>query len=222
MNNLEYLSQLKPDKNAYEYGLSVLHARIRFLECVLHIAYRLDFQEWIVDQENKIVMLARPSIIQKKLKTEMDILVDMTVSSNHISIKNGNTSRTFFKNSELASKITGVDKDLIQRFLIILSVLNVGYDINLEAFDLYYKETAKLYVELCSWYYIPSSVHKVLFHGAAIIENGICLIRIMSEKVQESQHKDIRENIGEILFQNVIEKNAIMICSVAFYYHLIL
>lgn len=110
MNNLEYLSQLKPNENAYEFGLSVLHARIRFLECVLHIAYRLHFQEWTASGENKIVLLAKKSIIQDKLRAEMGILVDIPASSGHGgSTNDGNTSRTFFKNPELASRITGIE-----------------------------------------------------------------------------------------------------------------
>lgn len=131
MNNLEHLSQLKSDINAYEFGFSVLHVRIRFLECILHIAYRLGFQEWTASGENKIVMLAKKGIIQNKLRAEMGILIDMPTSSGHGgSTNDGNTSRTFFKNPDLASKITGVKKELIQRFSIILSVLNAGYDIN--------------------------------------------------------------------------------------------
>lgn len=48
-------------------------------------------------------------------------------------------------------------------------------------------------MELYPWYYMPSAVHKVLFHGAAIIDKGMCPIGIMSEEAQESQHKNVRK-----------------------------
>lgn len=40
--------------------------------------------------------------------------------------------------------------------------------INIDAFDHYYTETARLYVSLYPWFYMPSSVHKILLHGADI------------------------------------------------------
>jgi len=45
-------------------------------------------------------------------------------------------------------------------------------------------ETAKLYVELYSWYYMPASVYKILIHGKNIIESFIILIGELSEKTQ--------------------------------------
>ena len=38
----------------YSFGLSSLHALIRSFECLLHIAYRLDFQRWKVRKNNKM------------------------------------------------------------------------------------------------------------------------------------------------------------------------
>ncbi|XP_063636334.1 uncharacterized protein LOC134806859 [Cydia splendana] len=44
MNNVDKVSKKTvPDTTLYEFGLSSLHARINTMECLLHIAYRLDF-----------------------------------------------------------------------------------------------------------------------------------------------------------------------------------
>lgn len=42
-----YLEKEKPcKKENFEFGLSLLHARIRFFENVLHLAYRLPVKKW--------------------------------------------------------------------------------------------------------------------------------------------------------------------------------
>lgn len=48
-----------------------------------------------------------------------------------------------------------------------------GHEINISAFKNYTMDTAKLYVKLYPWYYMPSSVHKVLIHGASVIQSAL-------------------------------------------------
>lgn len=44
-----------------------------------------------------------------------------------------------------------------------------GHAINVDYFEEYCLITAKMFVSLYPWYYMPASVHKVLLHGAAVI-----------------------------------------------------
>jgi hypothetical protein len=45
MNNIEKCRKKEnAQKIFYNFGLSTLHAWIRFFECLLHIAYRLEFK----------------------------------------------------------------------------------------------------------------------------------------------------------------------------------
>jgi len=54
-------------------------------------------------------------------------------------------------------------------------------------------ETTNLYLKLYDWYYIPMSVHKILFQGAKIIESFIFIpIGPLSEEAQESCNKDLK------------------------------
>lgn len=54
MNDLDNVKSKPPDENAYILGLSPLHARIKFMECILHISYNLSFQKWSTDSKTKI------------------------------------------------------------------------------------------------------------------------------------------------------------------------
>ncbi|KAE9522419.1 hypothetical protein AGLY_017178 [Aphis glycines] len=44
MNKFDNMDKYPVKPETFSYGLSTLHAYIRFLECILHISYRLDFQ----------------------------------------------------------------------------------------------------------------------------------------------------------------------------------
>lgn len=94
----------------------------------------------------------------------------------------GNTARIFFQNSKKSAEITGVDEELIKRFHIILQTISCGYEVDSERFYSYAMETAKLFVSNYPWYYMPTSVHKVLIHGADIIKHAILPIGQLGEE----------------------------------------
>jgi len=48
-----------------------------------------------------------------------------------------------------------------------------SYEININAFQQYTMNTAKLYVKLYPWYYMPASVHTILIHGVTVIESAL-------------------------------------------------
>lgn len=77
MNNLSFVRSLPCDKDSYKFGLSTLHCWIRFMECLLHIAYNLDFKKSYATKENKILKQKRKQIIQKALKSKLSITVDV-------------------------------------------------------------------------------------------------------------------------------------------------
>lgn len=104
----------------------------------------------------------------------------------------GNTARRFFENFKKSAEITGIDESLIKRFYIILQVLASGENINPEKFDHFAKETANLFIDLYGWYYMPASIHKILMHGAEIIQNFIFPIGNLSEEAAEARNKHFR------------------------------
>ena len=45
---------------------------------------------------------------------------------------------------------------------------------------------------LYPWYYMPATVHKILFHGAEIISSVALPVGSLSKEAQESRNKDYR------------------------------
>lgn len=101
---------------ALEFGLSVLHARIRIFESILHLAYKLPVQKYRQKKttDEKALETQRKSEIQVRFRNETGLLIDMP-KANFGNTNDGNTSRRFFDNPELASEITGISFELIYR-----------------------------------------------------------------------------------------------------------
>jgi len=172
-NDINKVLKMPINSEVFKFGLSTLHAWIRFFECLLHVSYRLPFQSWQVrSDQNKKIFNARKTEIQNKFRSEMGLLVDVVLQGRGTT-NDGNTARKFFKNATKSAEITQINLELIQRFGNILSVLASGHEINTDAFKVYGVETAKLFVSLYPWYNMPASVHKILLHGAEVIEHAL-------------------------------------------------
>lgn len=193
MNNLQMLSKKTVAIENCKYGLSSLHAWIRCMECILHIAYRLDIKKWRVTAENeKQLMKNAKQRIQKEFREQSGLLIDYPKQGSGTS-NDGNTARRFFRDPELSSQITCVNRELIQRFGIILQTLACGIKVDTSKFKLYATDTAQLFVNLYNWFYMPASVHKILLHGSLIIDNfSLIPIGLLSEESQESRNKDLK------------------------------
>lgn len=175
-----------------EYGISSLHAWIKTFECILHIAYRLEIRKWQIRKEDKEKMETRKKEIQEKFRRHMGLLVDMP-KPDFGTTNDGNTARLFFRNPELASKITGINEEFIRRMSVVLITISCGFEVDSTLFKSYCIDTAKIYISLYPWYYMPQSLHKVLLHGADLINKSVLPIGQMSEEVQESRHKDAKQ-----------------------------
>lgn len=108
-----------------------------------------------------------------------------------------NTARRFFDDPKFSAKATGLDEKLINRFRVILIAMSSGENFDADKFTVYCRETAELYKKLYKWYYMPPSVHKILFHGGDIIASLNLPIGLYSEEAQEARNKDfkrIRQN----------------------------
>ncbi|KAL4710844.1 hypothetical protein ACJJTC_016128 [Scirpophaga incertulas] len=181
-----------PDTDMYKFGISPLHARLRTMECLLNVAYRLDIKVWQVrGNDKKVAFKKRKEDIIKKFK-DVGLIIDK-VKPGFGTSNDGNTARRFFKDSQATANITGVDKTLIYRLSIILRLLSSEYEIDPQKFQEYCDDTRILYLNLYSWYIMPVTLHKILIHGAEIIKNCIIPIGQMSEEASEGQNKEIRK-----------------------------
>lgn len=175
-----------------DFGLSTLHARIRFMECILHIAYKLKVKKWYVSDvaEKELIRKTKKEICDQ-FQNKMGLIIDQPQSGSGNS-NCGNTSRRFFADFDQTAEITGIDKPLLKRFRQILEMFSSSVKVPSDFFNNFAWETAKLYVELYPWYYMPSSVHKVLLHGGKVIDNYLLPIGAYSEEASESRNKDIK------------------------------
>lgn len=188
---------LEPNKTSidienYGFGLSTLHAWIRCFECLLHICYKLNLKSWQAKgTQAKAEIEERKAEIQKKFKLELGLIVDRP-KPGFGSTNDGNTARKFFLKPQTSANITGLDETLITKFSVLLQALSSTYEINLDKFEKYADDTRKLYLSLYSWYYMPVTVHKILFHATDIIRHCIVPIGQLSEEAQEALNKNYR------------------------------
>lgn len=189
-NDLSQKSKVKPE--ALEFGLSILHARIRIFESLLHVAYRLPIKKWRLNTEaENIIVNQRKADIQQNFRTQLGLIVDVP-KPGYGNTNDGNTSRRFFIDPSLAAEITGIDENLIYRFKVILETISSGHKIHLEKFTEYTRKTAELYVQLYSWYPMTPTMHKILIHGPNVIEQAILPIGQLSEEAAEARNKHFR------------------------------
>lgn len=77
----------------------------------------------------------------------MGLIVDVT-KLGFGNTNDGNTSRRFFMDPDLAAEITGLDFHLIYRFKVIIQTISSGHRIHIKNFAEYTMDTAKLYIQL--------------------------------------------------------------------------
>lgn len=191
MNNLSNPKHGNTNPGYLEYGLTTMHAWIKFLECVLNITYKLELKKPTIRNISSIdlkTLELRKKMIQTELHKHLGIRIDKVVKGKGTS-NTGNVARKFFTNCKEASRITGVNEELIRRFWIIMVALSSGYNLEVQKYDDFAKENASLYMEHYSWYRMPVSVHKIIVHGAVVAQAIMLPIGMMSEEAQEASNK---------------------------------
>lgn len=192
-NDLEKVKQTEINEEATKFGLSTLHGWIRIFENLLHLSYKLSIRKWQArSQEEKSEVAEQKKKIQREFRLKLGLVVDKPKQSFGTS-NDGNTARRFFENAEISSEITKIDKCLISKLHVILQAISCGHPINLEKFQAYTDEAAKMYVDLFEWYPMSTTMHKLLMHSVPVMKSCILPIGMLSEEAQEARNKDIRK-----------------------------
>lgn len=184
------MKDLPINEDFLKFCIGSLHCLIRSFECIIHIAYRIEFKKWQKTGHEDLFEAAKKRI-QNEFFDKLGLHIDKP-RSNFGNSNDGNTSRSFFENYNLAEEITGVDVTLINRFRIVLIALSCRQLIDPEKYKKYAHETAELYVKLYPWYNMPTTVHKMLCHGHQIIAASVLPVGTMCEEAQEALNKEIR------------------------------
>lgn len=192
MNQLERVKEKRDNTSHYEFGLSTLHMWIKFMECILHIGYRLDFckRSAVTDEQKRMKNEVKERICTE-FRKELGLLIDISNQETG-NTNSGNTARRFFSDPDLASKITKVNAELIKRFGLILRMVASNTKIPIKCFEKFAFETVKLYVKLYPWFFMPPTVHKVLLHGGKIMQHFLLPIGQYSEEAAEARNKDFK------------------------------
>lgn len=189
-NNLSKVNEINTE--ALQFGLSILHTRIRFFESLLHLSYKIGLKTWQArTKDDKEKVAQAKNKIQQAFKDEMGLLVDIP-KQGFGNTNDGNTSRRFFSDPDTASRITDIDICLIKKLKVILEAISSGHAIDEEKFEKYTREAAELYVKLYPWYPMTPTMHKVLMHGATIIKHAVLPIGQLSEEAAEARNKHFR------------------------------
>ena len=107
MNNIDEIQQRATDANSFQFGISSLHAWIRFMEYFLHVAYRLNIRKWQIKGLDVQQVKERKIEIQRRFKCEVGLNIDKPRASGSGTSNDGNTARRFFREAEKTAKITG-------------------------------------------------------------------------------------------------------------------
>ena len=82
-----------------------------------------------------------------------------------------------------------MDEELIKRLYITLCVLSSNNEVDAKKLQEYNHETAKLYISLYNWYYMPQAVHNMLANSSQVINIKAIPVGFLSEEPQESSNK---------------------------------
>lgn len=114
MNNIDEILKRKIDKSVCEFGLSTLHAYIRFFEWLYHVSIRLCTKSWQKRKDVKDQIDAREAHIKNRFHSEMGLRVGIVIQGKGTT-HDGNTACRFFENSIKSADITGINEQIISR-----------------------------------------------------------------------------------------------------------
>lgn len=175
-----------------EYGLCTLHAWIRCFENLLHISYRLPKDEQASGKPK--LNETRKRQVQSAFKEPMGLRVDEPRPGGVGNSNDGNTARRAFRSAAEFALCTGVDEQLIKDIRAILEAISCFHQVDAAALSAFCRGTAERYVRLYPWYPMATTMHRVLAHSAAVVQNCHLPIGIMSEEAAESANKRIRQS----------------------------
>lgn len=187
-----------PDCNL-QYGISPLHAWIRFLEFCLHLSYRnVDgIKTWRVKGGDKNPQLnERKRKIQEALWEKLSLRVDFPKPGGAGSSNDGNTARRAFsiENQVVFAEILGIELWLVQDLHVILCVISSSLPVDSKKFGEFCRPLADRYVKAYPWFYMPATLHKILIHGEQIISRSALPMGMLSEQAGESRNKLYRQD----------------------------
>lgn len=131
--------------------------------------------------------------VRTALKQRLGLRADEPRADGSGNANDGNTARRAFRSSAEFAACTGVDEQLIRDLYVILQAISCFYKLDSSALSTFCQLTARRYVELYGWYPMPTTLHKLLAHSAAVVQSCHLPIGMMSEEAAEAANKRVRQ-----------------------------
>lgn len=183
-----------PKPGRLVFGISPLHLYIRLFEALLHIGYLNVLKKSRSSQLPQV--MENKKIVKEKFKNLMFLTVD-SVTPQGGSTNNGNTARKAFGNVDLFAECLGLnenEKVIIVMLRNILLAVSSQLPINSEKFYNYCYHIYNKYFELFAWQPMTPTLHKVLVHGAEIINASPFPLGVLTEESAESRNKFMKHD----------------------------
>jgi hypothetical protein len=146
------------------------------------------------DNDRTAVYKSSTNSLKESGQTDVAKLVKNALISPTCATKFLTTYKKFSISPTDAASITGIDKEVIKGFAVVLQVIPCGQEMHNKAFNVYALVIAKLFVQKYPWSYLLASVQKILIHRTQIINTAMSLIGQISEETWSKDMKRFREH----------------------------
>lgn len=114
-NNMQAAFQITIDKKIFKHGISLLPAWIRFLEFLMKLGYKAEFNKWRIPQKS-----CKDNLVKDRKKNstgntpKLGLLVDVVRPISGFT-NDGNTARSLFSERyrHIFAEILGIEKWLV-------------------------------------------------------------------------------------------------------------
>ena len=167
-----------------------MHAWERAFDGLNSLSDKQTVEKWrVTDKADKEAVAARKAERKKRMREEFGLIVDTPRAGGSGTSNTGNTARRAFQDEQKFSDILGIDVELVHRIHVLLIAINVDIPLDEEAFRLYGRETAALWVSKYGKFYMPVSLHQLFIHGWESLRYSTLPITFFTEQSLESCNK---------------------------------
>ena len=179
-----------------EYGAFCnMHAWERAFDGLNSLSDKKIVDKWrVTDKAEKEAVAARKAERKKKMQEEFGLVVDTPRAGGSGTSNTGNTARRAFQEEQKFAEILEIDVELVHRIHVLLIAVNADIPLDEEAFRLYGRQTAQLWVSQYGKFYMPVSLHQLFIHGWESLRQSTLPITFFTEQSLESCNKAFKSD----------------------------
>lgn len=193
MNDLDNFSNgTFSSKKRFPHTIGALHTTMNVVSLLYKIACKKRIGKWQVRKENKETFAKKKSDLKKKIFEAFGVKFDEPRQGGSGTSSTGSVCRRMLQDPKKLAEVLELNEDLVCRLAVILKVISCKEPINSAKFGEYCLEVYKLYITHYNWYCMSATLHKLLAHGAEIIDSLPLSLGMMTEEGAEARNKYYR------------------------------